>query len=204
MQSLPDLGERFRRAIEAIDAANADDPETIIVRGETVPKELTHARMACRWVLHLQPQASEALLLAARAHHIRRWTLPRDSYPRDRTGYLRWRVRLQDIHAAEADAILESLGYDDETRARVGAIVHKRQLHSDAEVQVFEDALALVFLETQLDETAGKIDDDPKTIDVIRKTWVKMSPAGQVAALTIDLTERGAMLVQAALASISD
>jgi len=34
---------RLARAIAAIDAANADDPETIVVNGETRPKEQAHA-----------------------------------------------------------------------------------------------------------------------------------------------------------------
>lgn len=198
-ETLPDLGERFRRAIAAIDAANADDPETIVLGGERLPKELTHARLATRWVRRLRPDASEALLLAARAHHIRRWTLPRDRYPRDRRGYLRWRTTLHEVHAGEVDAILAALDYDAETRSRVGAIVRKQRLRNDPEVQTFEDALALVFLETQLDETAGKIDDDDKTVDVIRKTWTKMTPAGQQAAAALPLSARGRTLVARAL-----
>ena len=62
--------ERFQQAIEAIDAANADDPFTLNVDGEELPKEQTHAEMMTRWVQSLDASASEALLLAAtRASH---------------------------------------------------------------------------------------------------------------------------------------
>ena len=77
--------ERFRRAIAAIDASNADDPNRITVRGEERPKELAHSELVTAWVHRLDPHASEPLLLAARAHHVRRWTIPRASYPTGRT-----------------------------------------------------------------------------------------------------------------------
>ena len=86
-------GDRLARVIAAIDAANADDPETIEVRGEVRPKEQAHAEMMTEWVRRLDPGAVDAQLIAARAHHLRRWSIPRGSYPDGRSGYLRWRTR---------------------------------------------------------------------------------------------------------------
>src|SRR5438067_11812028 len=142
--------ERFERAVAAIDAANADDPNRITVAGEERPKELAHAELATAWVRRLRPEASEELLLAARAHHLRRWAIPRDSYPDGRNGYLRWRRALQRAHAGDVGRILGAEGYGPAEVARVQEIVQKRRLSSDPEVQAFEDALCLVFLETQL------------------------------------------------------
>ncbi|MBA3302861.1 MAG: DUF4202 family protein, partial [Acidimicrobiia bacterium] len=93
--------ERFDAAIRAIDAANADDPETIVVDGVVRPKELAHAEMMTAWVRRLDAEASDAQLLAARAHHLRRWTIARSSYPEGRSGYLRWRTHLKKQHATE-------------------------------------------------------------------------------------------------------
>lgn len=193
------FGPRFEAALTGIDAANAQDPNMAFVRGETGPKELLHGRLVSGWVQTLRPDASEALLLAARAHHIRRWTLPRTSYAPGRRPYLQWRARLHEIHAKEAAAILRSCGYDAETTARVQAIVRKQRLRTDPEVQALEDALALAFLETQLDETIEKVADDQKIVDILQKTWVKMTPAGQQAALSLPLSPRGLALVQRAL-----
>jgi len=53
--------------------------------------------------------------------------------------------------------------------------VRKRGLGRDPEVQVLEDALCLVFLETQLADLAARLDAD-KLIDILRKTMRKMSP----------------------------
>ncbi|MBV8560865.1 MAG: DUF4202 family protein, partial [Acidimicrobiia bacterium] len=61
---------RFDRSIAAIDAANAEDPVRVTVAGEERPKELAHAELATAWVTRLRPDASEELLLAARAHHL--------------------------------------------------------------------------------------------------------------------------------------
>ena len=96
--------ERFERAIAAIDAANADDPFTLTIEGVALPKEQTHAEMMTRWVRELDPQASEELLLAARAHHIRRWMIPRSTFPTGRTAYLRWRRALHSVRGVPLSA----------------------------------------------------------------------------------------------------
>jgi hypothetical protein len=164
--------ERFDRAIAAIDAANAESPTGV---------ELDHARRVTDWIRRLTPDAGEALLLAGRAHHVRRWTVPRSSYPDGRSGYLRWRRDLHEVHAAEAGRILAEVGYEPEVVARVQDIVRKRHLASDPEVQVLEDALCLVFIETQYDELAARLDGD-KMDSVVEKTLAKMSDRGRTLA----------------------
>jgi hypothetical protein len=168
---------RLADAIDAIDAANADDPNTIEVRGEVRPKEQAHAELMTEWVRRLDPAADDAQLLAARAHHLRRWSLPRGSYPDGRAGYLRWRAALKAQHAEEVAGLLEGAGYDTATIEHVQRIIKKQGLGSDPAVQVHEDALCLVFLETQLASTTDQLGDD-HMVDVIQKTVAKMSPAG--------------------------
>jgi hypothetical protein len=180
--------DRFDRAVAAIDAANADDPYRIRVRGEERPKELAHAELVTEWVRRLRADASEELLLAARAHHVRRWEIPRDSYPDGRSGYLRWRRALHDLHARIAGDALAEAGYERAAIQRVQAIIRKRDLARDPEVQALEDALCLVFLETQFDELAERLDDE-KMDDVVRKTLVKMSEEGKQLALTLELSD---------------
>ena len=185
-------------AFAAIDAANADDPNTIVVRGETRPKEQAHAELAVEWVQRLCPDASDALLLAARAHHVRRWEIPRSEEPDGRPGYLRWKKRLQEHHADVLGRVLAGSGFDVE---RVQAIVRKQRLKSDPDVQSLEDALALVFLETQLAELGAKLDDD-HMVDVLAKTLRKMTPDGRAAAGELAYDAHGLELVQRAVAAI--
>ena len=171
---------RLRAALAAIDDANRADPTIVTVRDRTGPKEIIHADLVTEWVLRLRPDADDALLLAARGHHFRRWTAPRASYPEGRAGYLRWRKDLHGQHARELGVVLGDAGYDDATIARVQAIVRKDGLaragaHDD--VQVLEDALCLVFLETQLVDIAARL-DPAKLPGVITKTAHKMSAAG--------------------------
>lgn len=191
--------ERFRNAIAAIDAANAEDPNTIRVRGVERQKELCHAELVSDWVRRLRPQASEALLLAARAHHIRRWTVPRSSYPEGRGGYLRWRRDLHEMHARETANILRAHGYDQETIDRVARIVRKENLAGDPEVQALEDALCLVFLETQLHDLARRL-DAARLVEVLRKTSRKMSDEGKHLALSIAVDDADRALLERALA----
>ena len=189
---------RLERAVAAIDAANADDPETIVIDGQVRPKEQAHAELMTSWVLRLEPDATDAQLLAARAHHLRRWSIPRSSYPEGRAGYLRWRTALKQQHAAEVGEILAEQGYDRDTIDRVQQIVRKEGLATDPMVQTHEDALCLVFLETQLLDLAREQGDD-KTVEIIRKTVRKMSDRGLAAALELELPPAGASLVARAL-----
>lgn len=183
-------------AIDAIDAVNGDDPNTF--GGE--PLALAQGRLAHVWVLQLEPGASDALLLAARAHHLRRWVVPRSSYPAGRPGYLTWRRDQKLRHADELRAILIGQGVDASTVDRACTIVTKAGLGRDPEVQIFEDAVCLTFLQTQLTSTIDKVHDDDHMVAVIAKTLTKMSDAGKAAALTIELDPHGAELVGRALA----
>jgi hypothetical protein len=187
---------RFGRAVAAIDAANAADPNEIVINGQRRPKELVHAELVTNWVVRLDPDADEALLLAARAHHLRRWSIPRASYPEGRAGYLKWRRTLHDQHAREVAEILDAVGYDEPTTARVQQLVRKRGLGSDADVQVLEDALCLVFIETQLHDLAARLEPD-KLVDVVEKTAKKMSAHALELALGLDIDPGDrALLVQ--------
>jgi len=192
--------DRFERAIAAIDRANADDPNTIEVGGVLRPKEQAHAELMTDWVRRLDPDADETQLLAARAPHLRRWSVPRRDYPEGRAGYLKWRTALRHQHAAEVGELLADAGYEPDDVARVQAIVDKRGLGRDPEVQTHEDALCLVFLETQLAATADQLGDE-KVIDVIRKTAKKMSPAALAHVAGLPLTDAERVLVDRALST---
>ncbi|MEZ4553223.1 MAG: DUF4202 domain-containing protein [Dehalococcoidia bacterium] len=190
---------RFERAIQLIDEANAEDPNVVLTADGPRPKELVHAELLTEWVRRIAGQPSEALLLAARAHHIRRWVMPRASYPKGRSAYLQWRRDLHRFHADEAGRILGTAGYDAATISRVQQIVRKERLTLDPEVQTLEDGLCLVFLDLQLDQTASTVDDDERMVEVLRKSWRKMSPAGRQFALSLELSDRGRALVERAL-----
>ncbi len=179
---------RLDRAIELIDDLNRQDPTTIKIGPDVLPRELAHSRFMTAWVLRLKPDAGPELLLAARAHHLQRWRIPRDSQPEGRRGYLRWRTGLHEFHATETARVLAEAGYDDATADRVGHIIRKRDLRRDPDVQTLEDALCLVFLETGFTALRRKQGDD-KIADIIRKTIKKMSPAAQALALELDLPE---------------
>lgn len=188
----------FERAIAAIDAANADDPNTIEVRGEGRPKELAHAELMTEWLARLDPDADEAQRLAARAHHLRRWSLPRSSYPEGRAAYLRWRTALRKQHAEEVAGILAEVGYDDATVERVQQIIRKEGLATDPDVQTHEDSLCLVFLETQLAATVDDLGDE-KMVDVIQKTAKKMSERALALVGELPMRPRDRALIARAL-----
>lgn len=189
---------RFAAAIAVIDAANAEDPNTTAVNGMQRPAEMVYAERMSAVLDRLYPGAGEALRLAVRAQHIRRWTVPRASYPMDRTGYLRWRTDLKRQHAELAGEIMRANGYAAADIARVGSLIRKERLKQDADAQALEDVACIVFLQHYVDEFAAK-HADAKLIAILRKTWAKMSPHGQQAALALTLSPRVAGLVGRAL-----
>ncbi len=191
--------DRFTQAIEKIDAVNAEDPNWLEVDGEQRPLEVVHAERRTEWVRRLvgRDEASEALLLATRGQHIRRWEIPRNTYPRTRDGYLKWRQALKQFHADKTGEILQTVGYNDEEIERVKVLILKKRLKLDPEVQALEDSLCLVFLEQQFSEFARKEAD--KIVEIVRKTWRKMSPRGQKFALELPLTAEDRAIIEAAL-----
>lgn len=192
---------RFRSAIARIDERNRPDPNTITIDGAAHPKEQLHAVLACAWVAHLDGNAAEEQYLAARAHHVRRWVLPRGSFPDGRGGYLRWRAAQKKQHAADVAAVLDPLGYSPATIARVQQIVRKEGLGRDPAVQTHEDALCLVFIQTQLLDVAERL-DDALVVDVLVKSARKMSTAGVAAIGELDLDPAARAIVGRAVAKL--
>ncbi len=188
----------FQQAIQALDHANAQDPNLLRFEGQEYPRELWYARELTRWVLRLQPNASEALRLAARCQHLERWKIPRSDFPAGRLGYLKWRKNLAQFHASRAEEILRAVHYSDEVVQRVRELNLKQDILHDPETQVLEDALCLVFLESQFDEFSEKT-EKTKLVEIIRKTWRKMSSKGREMALELDLDAETRALIEQAI-----
>lgn len=189
---------RFDDAIRGFDDANAEDPVLERVEGEDLPKELVYGRRMSRWLERLAPDAPESVKLAARAQHIRRWEVPRDTYPEGRAGYLKWRTDLHKRHADIAATILQDAGYDDETIGRVRTLLRKRGLKTDPDVQLMEDVICLVFLEHYFHDFAQKHDEE-KLISIVQKTWKKMTEKAHEAALQLDYAPEDLAVIQNAL-----
>jgi hypothetical protein len=191
--------DRFRTAIERFDVENRQDPNVEPVDGHPHPRELLYSLRMSQWLDRMAPDASEALRLAARAQHIRRWEIPRSNYPMDRAGYHRWRTELGKFHAQTAGQILREVGYDDATISRVQALLRKERLKADPEAQLLEDVICLVFLEFYFAPFSER-HDEAKLIGILRRTWAKMSPLGHAAALQLQLPPDKRKLIEKALA----
>ncbi len=189
---------RLEKTLAAFDAANAQDPNTEIVNGKEIPKELIYSQRMTEQLYKFLPEASEALQLATRSQHICRWKIPRSDYLMDRQGYKKWRLDLAVFHGETAGKIMEENGYDEQLIQRVKDLLLKRSLKRDEEVQALEDVVCLVFLEFYLDDFASK-HDEAKLIDIIQKTWNKMSEAGHASALKLPLSDAMLSLVTKAL-----
>ena len=192
--------DRFNRAIAQFDLLNAQDPNHRLVDGEAVPFELFFANKMTDWVFQLDSNASEVVRLAARCQHLCRWEIPRSSYPEGRVGYLDWRKNLKSFHAKKSAEVLKEVGFDESSIERVRDINLKKDLKGDAEVQIIEDALCLVFIENQFDDLIAKTTDE-KMISILQKTWNKMSDNAKKLASLLTLSDNAQRLLKLALNS---
>lgn len=167
----------YQATIAAFDRANNEDPNKEMADGREYPRELLYSRRMSEMRERYAPDATEAVKLAVHAQHIQRWKTPRSNYPMDRAGYLQWRTGLYKFHAETAGRIMKEVGYDDEMIARVKAIVSKKGLKVNPETQLMEDVVDLVFIEHYITGFAAQHPeyDEEKWIQIIRKTWQKMS-----------------------------
>jgi len=174
--------ERFNRTITSFDTANSEDPNL----DEGQPKELLYAMRMSDMIARFAPEASEAAQLAVRAQHIQRWKVPRSTYPMTKDGYHAWRTGLYKFQADTAGELMRQAGYDDAMIERVRKAVGKRGIKSNPETQLLEDIADLVFIEHyMLAFVQSKPDyDEAKWLEIIRKTWQKMSAKAREFALS--------------------
>ena len=179
-QLIASFGERFAQAVAACDARNRLDPNQTIVDGQPVPKELAYARRMTEMLQRYRPESGELLHLAARGQHIERWTLPRDAYPMTRPGYHQWRTRLKTYHGEVMSEIMQAAGYDAAAANEVALLVSKKAPATDAQMQVLEDVIVMVFVEYYLEDFVAQHPeyDIPKWKDIMKKTLRKVSAAG--------------------------
>lgn len=173
--------QQFDTAIKLIDAANSEDPNLETSDGKDWPKELLYSARMAEMIERYDAEADEAPKLAVRAQHIQRWKSPRSNYPMNRKGYHQWRTDLYKFHAETTAALLVKAGYDDEFIERVKLAVGKKSLKSNPDTQLLEDVTALVFIEHYMLSFVNKHPEysEDKWLDIIAKTWRKMSAQAQ-------------------------
>jgi hypothetical protein len=191
---------RLALTLQAFDDLNKDDPNMEMVDGKPYPKELIYGHRMSARLQTFHPDASEYVQLAVRAQHLCRWKIARNDYPMDKHGYKSWRMDLAKLHGQLATDIMTKHGYSDEETKRVSELLLKKNLKRNDETQTLEDVACLVFLEFHLDDFAAKHDDN-KLIDIIRKTWNKMSTQGHEAALKLTYSPKSLQLIQRALST---
>jgi tRNAThr (cytosine32-N3)-methyltransferase len=189
--------DALARARTLIDAAHAADP-TRAADGRAA--ELVYAERMEAWIAKLDPDAPELLRVAARCQHLERWSVSRASFPEGKAGYLAWRRSLYTKQAERARALLVEAGVSADDAATVATWVSKTGLKTNPSTQALEDAACLVFLENEIGGFAAQHAHYPreKFLEIIGKTWRKMSPRAQELARELAWTpEIGALVHEA-------
>lgn len=192
------MTQQLDKVLAAIDQLNSTDPNTEVVDGVEWPKERLYSERMTARLAQFKPDAGDELQIAARAQHVQRWKSLRSDYPDGKAGYYRWRTELGKMHADTAAALMVEAGYSEPSVGRARKLLMKQGIKQDAEVQVLEDVICLVFIEHYFLPFAAK-HAEPKVIDIVQKTWKKMSQEGQSAALKLPLSPEAVALVEKAL-----
>ncbi|PTX98550.1 DUF4202 domain-containing protein [Opitutus sp. ER46] len=190
----------YVRARRLIDEAHAADPKRA---ADGRPAEQVYGERMDAWVSRLVPDASALLRLAARAQHLERWRVPRESFPMDKAGYHAWRKSLYAKQAERARQLLLQAGVPEDQAAEAATWVSKAELATNPGTQALEDAACLVFLENEIGAFAAQHADYPreKFVEILRRTWRKMTPRAQQFALGMELPPEIAALVKDAVAA---
>jgi hypothetical protein len=190
--------DAYARAQKLIDAAHAADPHRA---DDGRAAELVYADRMENWIARLVANAPPLLRLAARSQHLERWSVPRATFPDGKAGYLAWRRSLYVKQAERARELLLAAGVSPAESAEVATWVSKTGLKTNPGTQALEDAACLVFLENEIAAFAAQHADYPreKFVDILRKTWRKMSPGAQSLARGLVLPAPIAALVAEAV-----
>lgn len=193
----------YDKTVSLMDAANSEDPNIEMADGKAWPKELLYSHRMADMLERYQPAADDVARLAIRGQHIQRWKSPRDAYPINRDGYFKWRTSLYKFHADTVAALMQQAGYDDTALERVKKAVGKLGIKVNADTQLLEDVASLVFIEHYMQAFADRHPeyDEEKWINIIRRTWLKMSADAHEFALSggIQLPEPLVPLIQQAV-----
>lgn len=194
------LSARFRNACAAIEAAQRLDPEQVETAEGLLPGEWLRTRRLVAILDEMAPDASEALTLAVHAQHLERWKLPRGDFEAGRAGYRAWHDEQKRRHGERAAEILRAAGYSDDEAQAIASLIRKERLHSNPDSQMLEDIVCVEFMRFRFTEFTKRHDDD-RLVDILQKTWVRMSAAGRRLALTADLPQNAKRIVTLALKS---
>ena len=192
------MESKFDIAISQFDKANIEDPNKEVFNGKEYSKELLYSMRLTDRLNIFCPDASETLKLAIRCQHICRWEIPRSSYEMNRVGYLSWRKDLKKFHAEKSSDILKEIGYSENEIEEVGSLLLKKNINGNKDAQILEDVVCLVFLEFSLSKFSKKYSEE-KLIDIISKTWGKMSEEGHKSALELNLDDNLTSLISKAI-----
>lgn len=193
---------RFTDVMSAIDAVNAEDPNLVGVDGKKLPAEFVYGHRMSGTLGRMDPDASECLQIAARGQHIGRWRVPRKNYPSGRRGYLEWRQYQRDCQAKRLGDLMARSGYGSEDIDRVGSLIKKKHLKTDADAQMLEDVICVAFLEHYLRDFMTRVDEE-KLAGILAKTWKRMSEHGHQYALQLQLPKSVPALLERGLNALS-
>lgn len=194
----------YDKAVALMDASNKEDPNIDTVDGMQWPKELLYSHRMADMLARFKPDADDVIRIAIRGQHIQRWKSPRKDYSMDRQGYHQWRTNLYGFHADTVAAIMIEAGFDELSVERAKKAVGKKGIKQNSDTQTLEDTASLVFIEYYMLAFAEKHPeyDEDKWIDIVRKTWRKMSEDAHKFALSggVTLPEPLLPIIQKALA----
>jgi len=171
-----------------IDANNQRDPHRETWNGYNYAKEHLYGIRMTQQLKSYIDNASIALQIAARGHHICRWEIPRSQFPDGKVGYYQWRTSLYEYHAKKVSDLMLMQGADQNIIDQTSMLITKKNLRTNLESKILEDVICFVFLKYYAADFCRKHKEE-KVIDILQKTWKKMTAKGKTYAANLDLNE---------------
>jgi hypothetical protein len=201
LQQAPAL--KCEKVLQAIDLINSKDENTTILADKEYPKELLYGHLMTECLMKYWPQANPPLQIAVRAQHIKRWHFKRVDFPAGKAGYYQWRIALGKFHAELASTIMIEEGFSEQEANQTASMIRKENLQLGGDSQTLEDVACLVFLQHYFNDFAakytGSIEGEVKIINIVKRTWGKMSHEAHEIALSLTLPAHLSALVEKAL-----
>jgi len=192
--------EKLEKAIELIDAVNAQDPTVVDFEGQSHPYRLLYSKWVTEWVKKLDPKARDELLILARGRSVESWLLKnidRNNFPPNLGGVRMWQAERRKWQANRLTSIMKEAGYEDESIKLVEEIMLDRDIPDPQDIRQFDlkgplgttnfrlleeacmvqtlrDAEALVFMERNFPAMADNLSAD-EVLKVIKRELALIS-----------------------------
>lgn len=189
---------QYHKAIIAIEQIHSKDITQEQHNGSLIPAEFLYGKRMLKTLELVSPESSYAMKLAVQCQHLQRWGVPRSSYTYDRRGYHEWRREVMKYQLEQTINLLSSISIDEIDIKWIAQVINAQENKADSNGLIIMDTACLVFLKWYMEPFAKKHESE-KVLDILKKTFRKMSTDAQNLISKLDLPESSLQVLNQAI-----